>query len=266
MGNSGSSVLPGVVPEDVKMETFKIALIGPPTVGKSCIFKRYIATQFNDHYAPDLTANTGLLILSLHPLLVNVRPISPPIFISFSVPRRVPGAKFVGIDGLPTINLELWDIPGGLDPQLEDVYFENLDGVVLVFDVANAKQSSEQSQEWFNRVIAYEQRHELSPIPKVKFGNKRDLIHGVLWHHFDTSKVCGAKWHWLKQCCSNSPLPCLCESFADLLGFFLMSHLTTGAFENQPQCEISVVCHLPIIYSVGERLWRTSQCLQAVNC
>ena len=111
------------------------------------------------------------------------------------------GSKLVGIDGLPTINLELWDIPGALDPNLEDIYFEGADGVILVFDVANAKQSTADVEVWFDRIRQYEARiadkaaaeksskKPLPPLPKLKFGNKRDLIHDVKWHHFDTSKV-----------------------------------------------------------------------------
>jgi len=95
----------------------------------------------------------------------------------------------VGIDGLPTINLELWDIPGALDPNLEDIYFKDADGVVMVFDVADAKRTTEELSGWFDRLKAFEDRHNLKPLPKIKFGNKRDLIHGVLWHHYDSSKV-----------------------------------------------------------------------------
>ena len=100
------------------------------------------------------------------------------------------GSKLVSIEGLPVINLELWDVPGALDKQLEEIYFEGVDGCILVFDVANAKQSSEELAQWFDRIQAFEQRTKVKKaIPKIKFGNKRDLIHGVSWHHFDTSKV-----------------------------------------------------------------------------
>eukprot|EP00750_Incisomonas_marina_P032712 INCI9313.1.p1 GENE.INCI9313.1~~INCI9313.1.p1 ORF type:complete len:229 (-),score=35.67 INCI9313.1:161-847(-) len=169
MGNSQGAVLPGAVPEPVKCEKFKILLLGPPNVGKSCIFKRYVSMRFEQLYQPDLTANIG--------------------------------SKLVGIDGLPTINLELWDIPGALDPNLEDIYFEGADGVILVFDVANAKQSTADVEVWFDRIRQYEARiadkaaaeksskKPLPPLPKLKFGNKRDLIHDVKWHHFDTSKA-----------------------------------------------------------------------------
>lgn len=87
------------------------------------------------------------------------------------------------------MNLELWDVPGTLDPNLEDIYFKDVDGVILVFDVGNAKQSTEDVAKWFDRVVAYEQRVGIGPLPKIKLGNKRDLIHGVLWHNYDTSKA-----------------------------------------------------------------------------
>ena len=90
---------------------------------------------------------------------------------------------------MPVVNLELWDIPGGLEKKLEDVYFEDVDGFIFVFDVANAKNSTQALEGWFDRVRAYEDRKKLAPLPKIKFRNKRDLIHGVLWHHYDTSKV-----------------------------------------------------------------------------
>lgn len=156
MGNS-NSVTPGIVPAAVKVEKMKVLLVGPPLVGKSCIFKRYVTMGFHETYEPDLTANIG--------------------------------SKLVTIDGLPTINLELWDIPGTLDPNLEDIYFKDMDAAILVFDVANAKQSTEDVAKWHERLTAYEQRTGLGPLPKLKFGNKRDLIHGVLWHNYDTSKA-----------------------------------------------------------------------------
>ena len=59
MGNSQGAVLPGAVPEPVKCEKFKILLLGPPNVGKSCIFKRYVSMRFEQLYQPDLTANIG---------------------------------------------------------------------------------------------------------------------------------------------------------------------------------------------------------------
>lgn len=157
MGNSNSGVMPGVVPSPVKVEKMKVLLLGPPLVGKSCLFKRYVSMKFHENYEPDLTANIG--------------------------------SKLVGIDGLPTVNLELWDIPGTLDPQLEDIYFKDVDGAILVFDVANAKQSTEELAKWFDRLAAYEQRVGIETVPKLKFGNKRDLIHGVLWHNYDSSKA-----------------------------------------------------------------------------
>jgi GTPase SAR1 family protein len=60
MGNSESgAVLPGVVPEEVKCEHYKILLVGPANVGKSCIMSRYVNMKFSDLYEPDLTANVG---------------------------------------------------------------------------------------------------------------------------------------------------------------------------------------------------------------
>ena len=70
------------------------------------------------------------------------------------------------------------------------MYLKDLDGVIMVFDVANAKQSTSDLAEWFERLRAFEQRSDRStPLPKMKFGNKRDLVHGVNWRNFDSSKV-----------------------------------------------------------------------------
>jgi len=59
MGNSQARVEIGVIPEEVKCERYKILLVGPTNVGKSCIFKRYISMKFDTLYEPDLTANVG---------------------------------------------------------------------------------------------------------------------------------------------------------------------------------------------------------------
>jgi GTPase SAR1 family protein len=86
-------------------------------------------------------------------------------------------------------------------------YFKDADGFIFVFDVSNPKQTSVLLEQWFERVRAFEQRHELpKPLPKVKFANKRDLIRGVVQHN-DTSQVrAGSGWlagvcTWVLCCC-----------------------------------------------------------------
>ncbi|KAK3096612.1 hypothetical protein FSP39_001697 [Pinctada imbricata] len=85
----------------------KIALVGDPEVGKTCVMLRYLKNQFSPMYLPTKKAVIETAV------------------------------KKLNVPGHAVVSLTVWDIPGREDIDLHKTYFRNLDAAIVVVDMTN---------------------------------------------------------------------------------------------------------------------------------
>lgn len=143
----------------------KIALVGDPEVGKTCVALRFLKNQFSPMYIPTKKAVIESTVRKLN------------------------------VPGHTVVSLTLWDIPGREDIDLHKSYFRNLDAAIVVVDMTE-QTSIEMAPVWRQTVLnntfithpvedkagqVHTTTMEETPVDKETFpilllGNKFDVI------------------------------------------------------------------------------------------
>ncbi|XP_033740049.1 uncharacterized protein LOC117327253 isoform X2 [Pecten maximus] len=100
----------------------KIALVGDPEVGKTCVALRFLKNQFSPMYIPTKKAVIESTVRKLN------------------------------VPGHTVVSLTLWDIPGREDIDLHKSYFRNLDAAIVVVDMTE-QTSIEMAPVWRQTVL-----------------------------------------------------------------------------------------------------------------
>jgi len=129
--------------------TFKIVIVGGPSVGKTCLFNRFCFNSFNF----DTSMTIGLNFHSINLKIVNKykKDFSEELYIVNSI------FDFGGQERFKPL------IPK---------FIGGANGALLVFDLTN-KLSLEQIDYWYDALLRYA---EGSIIPKILVGSKSDLL------------------------------------------------------------------------------------------
>ena len=120
----------------------KLILIGDSNVGKTTLINKYIDGSFSEEIPPTI-----------------------------GLENRV---KTLEIKGLK-VKLQIWDTAGQEKfNSLSKQYFQNSDGILLVFDITN-KDSFNNIKKWYDDVISYSG----VKAKKLLIGNKKDMKNNV---------------------------------------------------------------------------------------
>ena len=122
--------------------SFKLIFIGDSNVGKTTLINKYIDGTFSEEIPPTIGLENKV--------------------------------KTININGL-TAKLQIWDTAGQEKfNSLSKQYFQNSDGILLVFDVTN-KDSFNNIKKWYEDVISYSG----NKAKKLLIGNKNDMKNNV---------------------------------------------------------------------------------------
>ena len=126
--------------------SYKIIVLGNPTVGKTQIICRYCEDSFSKNYKKTIGVDFF--------------------------------QKRIEINDNTNVSLQIWDIDGeALSGKMLDTYVHDANAIIFVYDVTN--QSSFTAIEYWNREISLlmaQNKEREAPI-KVVLGNKSDLNH-----------------------------------------------------------------------------------------
>ena len=129
--------------------TFKIVIVGPPSVGKTCLFNRFCFNSFN--------FDTSLTIgVNFHSIELKIRNID-----ETDNPKEIYNV------------LSIFDF-GGQErfKALLPKFLGGANGVLLVFDLTN-NSSFDQLNFWYDQILEHANGLNL---PKLLIGSKNDLI------------------------------------------------------------------------------------------
>jgi len=123
----------------------KICLVGEGAVGKTCLIRRFIHSQFDDKYISTLGAKVS------------------------KKEMRMPNPKG---NGELEIDITIWDIMGekGFRELLKEAYFHGAQGILAVCDVTR-RDTLMELPEWVNAV-----NKVAGAIPMTLLANKADLV------------------------------------------------------------------------------------------
>ena len=129
--------------------SFKVVIVGPPSVGKTCLFNRFCFNSFNF----DTSLTIGVNFHSIDLKIRNIDKTDDP-------KERHNGLSIFDMGGQERFKALLPKFLGGAN------------GVLLVFDLTN-KNSFEQLNFWYDQVLEHANGLNL---PKLLVGTKSDLI------------------------------------------------------------------------------------------
>ena len=131
--------------------TLKTVIVGPPSVGKTCLFNRFCFNSFD--------FDTSLTIgLNFHSIDLKIRKIDE--MSNSKEPYNVLNCSIFDFGGQERIKALLPKFLGGAN------------GVLLVFDLTS-KKSFEQLNFWYDQVVEHAKGLNL---PKILVGSKSDLV------------------------------------------------------------------------------------------
>ena len=158
---------------------FKTVIVGPPSVGKTCLFNRFCFNSFN--------FDTSLTIgINFHSIDLKIR---PKIGIenykeSYSIQSSQNGAPRRDFGNLHMAQ-SIFDFGGQERFQaLIPKFLGGANGVLFVFDLTN-KDSFNKLDFWYNQVL--EHANGLN-IPKLLVGSKHDLVSSTMIENLVTEE------------------------------------------------------------------------------
>ncbi|XP_002741677.1 ras-related protein Rab-13-like [Saccoglossus kowalevskii] len=130
-----------IVPDQIRLRTHKVILLGDAGVGKTCLFRRFMGESF-----PKSTATT--------------------LMTQASFPRR-----FQDGQGQP-VEVDIWDTAGAERMRsITETYYRQTSAALMVYDIDNAETLDSIVSHWAFSIQSREQNAKLFLV-----GNKLDLV------------------------------------------------------------------------------------------
>ena len=146
---SSTSNKPNVNTSDKVIATFKIAIIGNSSVGKTSIVRRFINDNFSASTESTIGAQFCSKTVDVYPSLNDNTPVK--------------------------VKLQIWDTAGEEKfRSVAPIYYKNTSAVAMIYDVTDID-SFRSLQKWYEEVEASYSNEGSEPILYAVVGNKSDM-------------------------------------------------------------------------------------------